>query len=783
MSVRHSARPPGAPAAARSLSDRVRGAGRAVRAGLFLVFALLALTLAVPGTAHADFACQFTGDDRYVLDRPGANGEGLIPAVTQWEEGAAQGPQNLSDSRGTASGAVEMGKEASHYTLYELNGTRGLNWSMTFKDESDGKKDNGDWFSGADDCAVMDYVNNGVADSVFWGTKFLSRGAISIKELASNPRPLSGLYQGRDNVVGTLKNHVFIPMVYVMVLLLGLWVFGKWRREQMREIWAGVGWATLSTIAVVALLTGGNYDKLIDRADAGIGQANSKLSELMLSGASGTAQPPCDLPPDEKPNRGLRMSSCAMYDTLAFRPWALGQFGQVGNDCVFHQGGGRVENGVCVPKSGSTKCSWGEGARCEDLRARQVVAQSVTNKDAFSKEKSDKFNGQWTPIRQELASGGNYPVGYDEWAGGNSGNRVGLAFYSLIAALIVGLMVIVLSGLTLLWHAVTLILVVLLPLVAALGIHPSQQKLLKGWLETFIHSFVLRAGFGVILSVLLVLYQMILPARIALGMQLLLLLLVTIAVVMMLKKLLAGNFSPRIAGAEDALGVRDMAGAVAGKVGLAAPGAALSAGRLAGRVSASSASLAGRTAAGGAVRTARGLDTALLGRRLQKGGWVAANNSKRQQRKDAYRAREIQKRQYDAAAGGPADTGTPIPAVPPATPPAARPAGPAAPAPGAPPAGTAGGRPRTPDAPVAGATPPVGEAAAPRPARGGRVSLQPPAPAPSSPAPAPAPAPGPAAAPRPSVPAPRTGPPAARPAAQPGPVEPPQPRDDHRMPR
>ncbi|MFM9662911.1 hypothetical protein ACKI2B_46830, partial [Streptomyces scabiei] len=82
---------------------------------------------------------------------------------------------------------------------------------------------------------------------------------------------------------------------------------------------------------------------------------------------------------------------------------------------------------------------------------------------------------------------------------------------------------------------------------AALGIHPSQQKLLKGWLETFIHAFVLRAGFGVILAVLLVLYQMILPADIALATQLLMLILVTVAVVMMLKKLLAGNFSPEIA--------------------------------------------------------------------------------------------------------------------------------------------------------------------------------------------------------------------------------------------
>ncbi|MET8177940.1 hypothetical protein [Streptomyces sp. NPDC005336] len=199
----------------------------------------------------------------------------------------------------------------------------------------------------------------------------------------------------------------------------------------------------------------------------------------------------------------------------------------------------------------------------------------------------------------------------------------GIAFYSIVASLIVGLMVMVLSVLTLLWHAVTLILIILLPLVATLGIHPSQQKLLKGWLETFIHAFVLRAGFGVILTILLVLYQMILPAQIALGMQLLLLLLVTVAMVMMLKKLLSGGFSPKVAGAEDMLGVRDMAEAPSGKLvdkahsGVSA--AAPSAGRVAGRA---------------ALGSAKAADKKLLGGRLHKLG--AFSQSAREQRKQSY---------------------------------------------------------------------------------------------------------------------------------------------------
>ncbi|MFC8273358.1 hypothetical protein ACFUJR_12670 [Streptomyces sp. NPDC057271] len=641
----------------RSPGGLVRGAGRVVRAGLFLVFALVALTLSVPNTAQAidlNLSCKITGDDGYSHDNPGASGESIMPAVNQWEETGQTG-EDINDTRGMVTGAVKLPNSPDRYTFYEINGMRGLNWTTTFKSRMDASVPDGKSGSGADDCSVMDFVNNGVANMVFNGTKILSRAAISIKELASNPSPLRGLYEGRNDAVTTLQNNVFIPAVPVMIVLTGIWVFTKWRAQQMREVWSGVGWACLTTIAVVTLLAGGgeksNYHKVIDQADAGIANFNSMLAEAALAGVSGKMQSPCDLAETESKNRGLRASSCAMYDTLAFRPWALGQFGENGTNCIFRKdGGAKLNKGACESSSG--ECDYGRGARCDDLRVKQAVAQSTTNYDQYPRKgdpkTGDKEESHWMPIRMDIAGGERddipdeddlpkdqniYPVPFGDWAGHNAGGRVGLAFYSLIAALIVGIMVIVLSALTLLWHAVTLILIILLPLVATLGIHPSQQKLLKGWLQTFIHSFVLRAGFGVILTILLVLYQMILPARIPLGMQLLMLLLVTVAVVMMLKKLISGEFGPQIAGAAN-LGVGDMPGAVTAK---AAP----------------MVGAAGRTAAAGTGRVAgsvaRGMDNALLNGRLRKGGWISQNNSQRRQRKTAREARVIHNESFKDA--------------------------------------------------------------------------------------------------------------------------------------
>ncbi|MEU6983149.1 hypothetical protein ABZ946_06960 [Streptomyces sp. NPDC046324] len=646
----------------RSPGSLVRGAGRIVRAGLFLVLALVALTLSVPDTARAlgpnlNLSCKITGDDGYSHDSPGASGESIIPAVQQWSESGQTG-EDINDTSGMVTGAVKMPKSPDSYTFYEMNAMRGMVWTTTFKGRGDASRKNGEDDTGADKCSVMDFVNNGVANMVFNGTKILSRSAISIKELASNPSPLKGLYAGRNNAVTTLEDNVFRPAVPAMILLTGIWVFTKWRRQEMREVWSGVGWACLTTIAVIALLAGGgknsNYHKVINEADAGIANFNSALAETVLAGASGKMQPPCDLPDTEKHNRGLRSSSCAMYDTLVFRPWALGQFGENGANCIFRKdGGAKLINGVCTLGSAKGECDFGKGVRCEDLRVKQAVSQSTTNFDQFplqgNKKEIDKEIEQWMPIRIDVAGGYGlgypdksprvadqhvYAVPFDDWAGRNAGGRVGLAFYSLVAALIVGIMVIVLSALTLLWHSVTLILIIMLPLIATLGIHPSQQKLLKGWLQSFIHSFVLRAGFGIILTVLLLLYQMILPARIPLGMQLLMLLLVTVAVVMMLKKLIAGNFSPQIAGAQDALGVGDMPGAVAAK---AVP--------MAGSVGQAAAKGTGRVA--GSV--ARGMDNAVLKGRLRKGGWIPQNNSGRQQRKSARQARVIQNDSFQEA--------------------------------------------------------------------------------------------------------------------------------------
>ncbi|MEW2044961.1 hypothetical protein [Streptomyces sp. NPDC005476] len=682
--------------------------GVAARATLFLVLGVIALSFSAPQPAQALFStCDWTSQSiNQIADMPGPAGENIFPAVKQWD-----------GKRELVSGATHMDGPASKYTLYELSAMRGLNWAATQQSQDDAKQ--GDTGEHADKCSLQTEIYNAIAQAIFDMSKIISRAAISIKEISSNPSPLAALYDGTvsgdDSVVDRLNNGVFKLAVPTMILLTGLWVFGKWRKGDMREVWSGVGWAAFVVIAVSAFLVNGNYVAVVETADSGIAQGNAALTEAVLDGAIDGVNPPCDLP-DGAPQRGMRISSCAMYDTLAFRPWAIGQFGDPGKAPIEYKGAG--------------ECDFGTGKRCNDLRVKQVIVQSVTNIDYYQDRKNEKEKDivkakeyEYGQLRNYIAKNKDSRF-YDQWAGHKPANRISIGVYALVASLIVGLMVIVLSALTLLWHAVTLIMVILLPLVAIISIHPTQQKLLRGWWQTFVHSFVLRAGFGVILTILLLFYQLILPLQIPLGMQLLMLLLVTIAVIMLLKNLLSGKFSPQVQGADDALGVGDMAGKVTAMApGLAASTAGATA-RTTGRVASTTAKGTVRATGSTARGTAWAVDKlAFKGKgraKMQEKGWLG--QSKREQRQTAYQSSQVAQKNYDREFGDQEGQESPAPEAPrtrgrrvsssggapapqPAPPTESRPAPAPAPAPAAPAPQVPAPRPRPADPPVAPAAP------------------------------------------------------------------------------
>src|SRR5689334_22518146 len=125
--------------------------GVAARAILFVVLGVIALSLSTPQSANAMFgtsACDWVDQSiNQRADVPGAGGENIFPAVKQWDS-----------SHGLISGAEPMPRTPADYTLYEIDGMRGLNWAATQQSQDEARDGrDGDH---ADDCSIQNAISN-----------------------------------------------------------------------------------------------------------------------------------------------------------------------------------------------------------------------------------------------------------------------------------------------------------------------------------------------------------------------------------------------------------------------------------------------------------------------------------------------------------------------------------------------------------------------------------------------------------------------------------------------
>jgi len=72
-----------------------------------------------------DLACQVTGSYNNIgPDTPGGGVEGLLPRLMLWKKN----PTYVVDGQ---AGLSDVPPPASNYTLWELDGTNGLDWSTS----------------------------------------------------------------------------------------------------------------------------------------------------------------------------------------------------------------------------------------------------------------------------------------------------------------------------------------------------------------------------------------------------------------------------------------------------------------------------------------------------------------------------------------------------------------------------------------------------------------------------------------------------------------------------
>jgi hypothetical protein len=557
-------------------------------ASLLIVAMAVIPIFSVARPAYAvDLACEVTGSYNNIgPDTPGGGVEGLLPRVTLWDKR----PGYIVDGnlpRG------ETAVPASNYTLWELDGTSGLDLSTS-----------GQTVKGSQNCSVWDTTLSQVAQIIFEVPRFVVSITNSTQEMATTNRPvtplldeLDGHHSKNNGVIAQVFRWVTLPGAAIALVATGIWVMvrsGGRRREAAvrhdREIIDGVIWAVGATALVLFLLIGNTWRTYLDVGDQAIGQFNSSVDSALLPGLG--ANGPCSLP-DNAVNRGQRVSICNFYKTFAFDPWARAQYGSAGG----HQLVGYCLGDDSLPLGDQKKfykSSLGDAK--SDIRIFQVESQSYNLNDWYRLQHKDdtiqknppgsgysawgdvrshmqgkaSCNGQFASYKPKYIGANQYlTTYYSDWKGANGFQRIGTALSDAVLCLLCAIPPFLASMLAFMFQILAWLAIFALPIVGVAGIFPPFRKWLTSLLQILLASYFARFAFGVALTMTELAYGIVFSSPFPFGVQILILLVIVVAAVHLIRAVreagLTTSWSRAMHGS--AVGMAGRAGRQAGRVG------------------------------------------------------------------------------------------------------------------------------------------------------------------------------------------------------------------------
>lgn len=574
-------------------SDRPPGRGRRVARRFFgglTALAILACTFVGVGLAmtpaRADADCNIGGKKHSNLgpEQAGLGGGAWIPTK---EDGTRQGP-------------VPTG-----FTLWEVAGSRGLLWSYSYQGLNPSEQ--GKEFDRSDsethvttDCDPLGATGNMLAQLLFEGSRFMGGLTIGLQHIATSGSPFKGFYDEQSNLVNLLKSNVFIPAIGLGVVVAGIWVMTRMRRQgDARETYSGVIGSAVLVVGLVVVLSANNYLTLTEAIDKYTAEFDAQMLDLLANkrNEKESKEGPCYIPPwsvsaDEvasgvpkEPGRptqkiGHRVSSCMLYEMLLFNPWMNGQFGRskaptVPNLC--YKGGQKDDTLSQADKDALEAITCNEDDRkspqeddlCKyshyrcagterepkasiNLAVQQVIAQAYMHDEVpeyarmkrVDPEVRQSYMALWKGIEYAMAD--RYPQQFPQWRGSEVMGRMATGLSSFIMNVIVLLGVGIIAILTIFWHGMMFVAWIILPVVAAIAIVPPARRIVFAVLGILVQAAFLRIVFGLVLVLLLAIMNAIQISGEDTGLKIILMLIAAAALWKLMSALRSGAISPEI---------------------------------------------------------------------------------------------------------------------------------------------------------------------------------------------------------------------------------------------
>jgi hypothetical protein len=410
----------------------------------------------------------------------------------------------------TASGGIDAlirppssgAKPAS--TLYNSYGMAGQTWAAYGLQCSD----------------MTSLIGNSVAGMVFDAAKALDRVTITVYQSAAGEGILSWLTGAVDRLITGLGNAIYFPYLAPVVILGAIWLAwqGLIRKRATRTI-EGTIWMVVACAAAIWLI-----GRPADFTGLGRTVSNGITQTLNVAFAGLPSPPQSDCVPVTGHDPQAKTASFSytggssivdqnanqLWSVLVCKPWLDGEFGTT----VYTTGQGAKPT---VVNTYGRQLLWA-----------QAFATNETPSSSLITAKQDAYAGIAASLKQ------NQPGVYSLFQGNQYPTRLEIAFAALFAALVAGVLVLLIAITLIILKLGFLLLLVAGPFFLIIGTHPGFGRVVAlRWLEMLVGVLLKQAAIALVLSVLLYAYSLIMgtsDAALPWALKILMIALVTVAV-------------------------------------------------------------------------------------------------------------------------------------------------------------------------------------------------------------------------------------------------------------
>ena len=377
------------------------------------------------------------------------------------------------------------------------------------------------WAAHGLQCSDMtSLIGNNVAGMVFDAAKSIDRVTITVYQSAAGNNILTWLQDSVNKLITALGNAIYFPYLAPVVILGAMWLAwqGLIRKRATRTI-EGTLWMVVAATAAIALIgLPADFTGIGTDVSNGVTQVLNTAFAKLPAPASSNCLPVAPGDPQSvnasyaftSGNGLVDENANELWSVLVCKPWLSGELGTTEYAPL---GSG---NQTVVDTYG------------RQLLWSQAIAVNETPTTALIQAKQATYTGIANSIEA------NDPGIYSLFQGNQWTTRLEIAFAAMFAALVAGLLILLIALTLIVLKLGFLLLLVAGPFFLIIGTHPGFGRIIAiRWFEMLVGVLMKQVAIAIVLSVLLYCYSLIMGTAdtvLPWALKILMIALVTVAV-------------------------------------------------------------------------------------------------------------------------------------------------------------------------------------------------------------------------------------------------------------